>query len=341
MSKVRLFTSMGPENNKHQHPWIFKIADLTKLTAPRPTARKGARKPTYQDVERQAGETFGLGETPVVFKENLSLEPPRPPPRNRSISLNEEPEKQETIPCVFKWTSQSASAYSKLVKDQSQVCIVFAVLITKSSCKFQSEMKMFQARRMMGRPKEVFLTGSFNNWNLIPMKGSKTAFLTIIELPLGTHKYKFLVDGQFAYDPNQRTDNSEEDIYNIMVVELSDRDAFEALDIDIKLQSGLPDPDSNDGFGQDHPQSMDLHKKIRGPPVLPPHLLQVILNKDTPLVCEPTLLPTPNHVMINHAYALSIRDNVIVLSLTSRFRKKYVTTVLYKPFGEQFMDCLH
>ena len=58
---------------------------------------------------------------------------------------------------------------------------------------------------------------------------------------------------------------------------------------------------------------------------------QVILNKDTPLVCEPTLLPTPNHVMVNHVYALSIKDNVIVMSSTSRFKKKYVTTVLYKP----------
>ena len=58
---------------------------------------------------------------------------------------------------------------------------------------------------------------------------------------------------------------------------------------------------------------------------------QVILNKDTPLSCEPTLLPEPNHVMINHLYALSIKDGVMVISSTQRFRKKYVTTLLYKP----------
>ncbi len=55
-----------------------------------------------------------------------------------------------------------------------------------------------------------------------------------------------------------------------------------------------------------------------GPPILPPHLLQVILNKDTPLSCEPTLLPEPNHVMLNHLYALSIKDGVMVLSSTHR-----------------------
>lgn len=50
-----------------------------------------------------------------------------------------------------------------------------------------------------------------------------------------------------------------------------------------------------------------------------------------PLQCEPTLLPEPNHVMLNHLYALSIKDGVMVLSATHRYRKKYVTTLLYKP----------
>merc|ERR1711963_976072 len=85
-----------------------------------------------------------------------------------------------------------------------------------------------------------------------------------------------------------------------------------------------PDPNSSDSH---HPT------KSSGPPILPPHLLQVILNKDTPMSCEPTLLPEPNHVMLNHLYALSIKDGVMVLSTTQRFKKKYITTLLYKPMG--------
>ena len=55
--------------------------------------------------------------------------------------------------------------------------------------------------------------------------------------------------------------------------------------------------------------------------------------QDTPLSCEPTLLPEPNHVMLNHLYALSIKDGVMVLSTTQRFKRKYITTLLYKPMG--------
>ena len=60
--------------------------------------------------------------------------------------------------------------------------------------------------------------------------------------------------------------------------------------------------------------------------------------QDTPMSCEPTLLPEPNHVMLNHLYALSIKDGVMVLSTTQRFKKKYVTSLLYKPMGTRIPE---
>uniref|UniRef100_A0A3Q3DYM5 Protein kinase, AMP-activated, beta 1 non-catalytic subunit, a n=1 Tax=Hippocampus comes TaxID=109280 RepID=A0A3Q3DYM5_HIPCM len=104
--------------------------------------------------------------------------------------------------------------------------------------------------RWKGDGKEVYLSGSFNNWaNKIPLIRSQNTFVTIVELPEGEHQYKFYV----------------------------------------------------------------------------------ILNKDTGISCDPALLPEPNHVMLNHLYALSIKDGVMVLSATHRYKKKYVTTLLYKP----------
>ncbi|KAI8918883.1 hypothetical protein BC831DRAFT_482021 [Entophlyctis helioformis] len=66
------------------------------------------------------------------------------------------------------------------------------------------------------------------------------------------------------------------------------------------------------------------------PPSLPPHMQRVLLNSKT-ITSDPYLLPVPTHVTLNHLYACSIRDGVMAIGVTSRYRKKYVTTVLYKP----------
>lgn len=95
--------------------------------------------------------------------------------------------------------------------------------------------------------------------------------------------------------------------------------------------SGSPPGNYTQEIPSRHPGQGGFGFHHSGPPILPPHLLQVILNKETSTHCEPTLLPEPNHVMLNHLYALSIKDGVMVLSATHRYRKKYVTTLLYKP----------
>ena len=180
---------------------------------------------------------------------------------------------------------------------------------------------------VLKRPTEVYLTGSFNDWQLIPMTSASFAFVTILELPVGVHHYKFVVDGRWVSDPTQPQETPEANV-NVLTVDQTDSDPFNALDIDISRQRSRHPIQVGATYGQEIPPLMSA--KLKPPPVLPPHLLQVILNKDTPLVCEPTLLPTPNHVMVNHVYALSIKDNVMVMSSTSRYKKKYVTTILYK-----------
>lgn len=123
----------------------------------------------------------------------------------------------------------------------------------------------------------------------------------------------------------------------------ADFNAYEALDMDSEAVDKLnalktnskryPDVEFNQQIPNSGVDPSSVSRSYGGPPILPPHLLQVILNKDTSLSCEPTLLPEPHHVMINHLYALSIKDGVMVLSSTQRYKKKYVTTLLYKPMG--------
>ena len=64
-----------------------------------------------------------------------------------------------------------------------------------------------------------------------------------------------------------------------------------------------------------------MHASV--PPVLPPHLLHVILNKDVVDPDDPSLLPEPDHVSLNHLYALSIK--VCILP----FRVSFSITLFY------------
>ncbi|XP_053675750.1 5'-AMP-activated protein kinase subunit beta-2 isoform X3 [Anopheles nili] len=178
-----------------------------------------------------------------------------------------------------------------------------------------------------GGGKQVFISGTFSQWKAVPMVKSHADFVTIIDIPEGDHQYKFLVDGEWKHDPKlKNVENDSGFTNNLINVRQSDFEVFQALAKD----SEDTGKDEAKEWGQDIPTARPWGKDS-GPPVLPPQLLQVILNKDTPLSCEPTLLPEPNHVMLNHLYALSIKDGVMVLSATHRYRKKYVTTLLYKP----------
>jgi len=194
----------------------------------------------------------------------------------------------------------------------------------------QANKKLPTVFKWEGGGKDVYVSGSFNNWKTkIPLVKSHGDFYTIVDLPEGEHQYKFFVDGQWLHSPVDPLSHSEMGTQNnTMKVKKEDFDAFEALAIDGRTTSKKPM--GNSDYGQDIPPR-HIDGKHSGPPFLPPQLLQVILNKDTPAHVEPSLLPEPNHVMLNHLYALSIKDGVMVLSATHRFRKKYVTTLLYKP----------
>lgn len=188
--------------------------------------------------------------------------------------------------------------------------------------------------RWAGGGKEVYIAGSFNNWSTkIPLNKSHNDFVAILDLPEGEHQYKFFVDGQWVHDPSEPVVTSQlGTINNLIQVKKSDFEVFDALQVDSLDSSDTSDLSSSPPgvYGQEQ-YIFRPEAHFKAPPILPPHLLQVILNKDTNISCDPALLPEPNHVMLNHLYALSIKDGVMVLSATHRYKKKYVTSLLYKP----------
>lgn len=188
--------------------------------------------------------------------------------------------------------------------------------------------------RWTGGGKDVYLSGSFNNWaTKIPLSRSQSNFVAVLDLPEGEHQYKYYVDGQWTLDHKEpMTVGKTGTINNVIRVKQTDFEVFDALKTDSEKTADVSDLSSSPP-GPYHQEAYSVRpdERLRSPPILPPHLLQVLLNKDIGVSCDPALLPEPNHVMLNHLYALSIKDGVMVLSATHRYKKKYVTTLLYKP----------
>ena len=136
-----------------------------------------------------------------------------------------------------------------------------------------------------------------------------------------------------------------------MKVQRNDYDVFQALDMDNfdvlknkrdqnkKAPSNFPftdriDPDMDDGFSQNVPKYSRKVYLSRAPPIIPPHLLHFMLNKKPIRKVSseyPELLPKPCHTLLNHLYAMPMKDGVMTLSSTQRYRQKFVTTIMYCP----------
>ncbi|KAJ6782139.1 hypothetical protein PWT90_10519 [Aphanocladium album] len=72
-------------------------------------------------------------------------------------------------------------------------------------------------------------------------------------------------------------------------------------------------------------------EKLPTPPSLPGFLSKPILNAATLMKDDNSVLNMPNHTVLNHLATSSIKNNVLAVCATTRYRGKYVTTIAYKP----------
>ena len=201
--------------------------------------------------------------------------------------------------------------------------------------------------------RQVYITGTFNGWSRqIPMHRSGNDFTYIHNLKRGKHAFKFIVDDEWRFAPDQPTvADIEGRINNFIVVTdckayTGDREfekekaAAEYGYIGDEEKGGdSTDQDEADEMGGNKPDKdgevfshtmPDLDDYTKEPPPLPPHLRHIILNKP-PQLQDTAALPVPQHVALNHLYCTAIKDNMMVLGITQRFKTKFVTTVYYSP----------
>ncbi|EOQ99284.1 hypothetical protein E3P92_02844 [Wallemia ichthyophaga] len=89
--------------------------------------------------------------------------------------------------------------------------------------------------------------------------------------------------------------------------------------------------------------SHSSHTFLPEPPMLPRQLERVVLNAQPPQIAPPanstvphggtlddnSVLPIPNHVTLRHLTASAIRGGVLAVGTTTRYRRKFISTVYY------------
>ncbi|KAL2268557.1 hypothetical protein VTJ83DRAFT_3403 [Remersonia thermophila] len=206
---------------------------------------------------------------------------------------------------------------------------------------------------------------------LHPVEGQPGVFATTVNVLPGTHHVRFLVDGQMQTTPDYPTtvDYANNLVNYIEVAPLERPPApAEAAQATPEAKSPQPQPQAEtaapeaaaaalapryrevpraDEFRQQIPQYLnDLDQaedspayhnaimateRLPNPPALPGFLSKPILNVAAMRKDDNSVLPQPNHTVLNHLATSSIKNNVLAVSTTTRYKGKYVTTIMYKP----------
>ena len=169
----------------------------------------------------------------------------------------------------------------------------------------------------------LIIKGTFNNWERqIPMHRSGNDFSYVHNLKRGKHAFKFIVDDEWRFAPDQPTVADIEGRINNFI-DVSDFTPYLGDDSFFEKSRERKIPESD--YRQNVP---DLDEYTKEPPSLPPHLRHIILNKSTPSM-DPLALPNPQAVSLNHLYCTAIKDGMMVLGATQRYREKFFTVVFY------------
>jgi len=194
---------------------------------------------------------------------------------------------------------------------------------------------------------------------------------TILELPPGTHHVKFIVDGDMHLSNDLPTavdytnilvnyiEVSADDIPKEPVPEKVPEGVFPPLILPSAETGGptrgtvksktsdVEQPTRPVYYGGNVPKYLlDLDREehakrfqraarhvadVPMPPSLPLFLGKSILNGTTPMKDDSSVLNMPNHTVLNHLATSSIKNEVLATCLTTRYKRKYVTTIMYRP----------
>ncbi|KAK0635672.1 carbohydrate-binding module family 48 protein [Bombardia bombarda] len=205
---------------------------------------------------------------------------------------------------------------------------------------------------------------------LHPVEGRPGTFAATINILPGTHHVRFLVDGQMQTSPDLPTTvDFGNNLVNYIEVnpddlpnEQRETSGVPASKEAYQLSHAHPPSSEEEGESKapkdriipakdmfahripkylldfDQPEDTPIYHgavsaidKLPTPPALPGFLGKPILNAATLIKDDNSVLNMPNHTVLNHLATSSIKNNVLAVSATTRYKNKYVTTIMYKP----------
>ncbi|GKV08273.1 hypothetical protein SLEP1_g19930 [Rubroshorea leprosula] len=209
---------------------------------------------------------------------------------------------------------------------------------------------------------DVAVEGSWDNWTsrkTLQRSGKDHSILLV--LPSGLYHYKFIVDGEWKYNPDLPSVADESgnvcnllDVHYEKLVRLLRRGP---KSLELKSPCLVPQVQTLDGGGwfwqkEDYvPEILDSVAEFevpsspestyswalpteedyaKEPHMVPPQLHLTVLDMDNQDEASPS---KPQHIVLNHLFIEKgwATQSVVSLGLTHRFQSKYVTVVLYKP----------
>jgi len=206
----------------------------------------------------------------------------------------------------------------------------------------------------------VFVTGTFTGWkDHVPLQKVGNEFNTILRLPKGIYYYKFIVDGEWKFSPDDFTAPDDHGNINNII----DTTTIESVNKIIGSSDNLRKPVLSEPR-----QPKTENPFTEEAPLLPTHLLEVYFlnerdnklkeqssileqfdkmeledvevpkleNKEDPrkeFIGNKLELGPPTHVTLNHLSLYgpfeSTNKNYCVTSMTQRFKSKYATIQFY------------
>lgn len=117
-------------------------------------------------------------------------------------------------------------------------------------------------------------------------------------------------------DTGTVTPGEEEDRYEEPLFEEMPEGDFRQLIPQALLDIDLPEDEPR------YKQAAQVIQDAPAPPSLPLFLSRSILNGNTPVKDDSSVLTLPNHTVLNHLMTSSVRNGVLATSVTTRYKKK-------------------